>query len=137
MLAKEAGMRLSPWLFWPFALTASAFFGLFPWRIFPVQRPDGPWKRNWPWYVYQAWFNFIGSLTGWYALWALRSSWGSCLTSECSLQVTWGGALHGLVALAGIAGQLPWALSLLIGGFIGGVGAVSQAAASTVSKHVG
>ena len=130
-------MRVSWWLFWSFAVGSSLFLGLFSWKIHPVQTP-GPWNKHWPWYVFQAWFNAVGSLTGWYALWALRSSWTTCLTGgSCSVELTWGAGLHALVAFAGITGHLPWALSVLIGGFIGGIGAAAKAAENAIKKQAG
>jgi hypothetical protein len=108
---------MPPWWFYALALVCSVLLGLFAVRIFdaspPARLQDEAWKAGWwyqskalPWFVYQFWFNLVGSLAGWCALWVLApATW---FTGR--LNVTWGSTALAAVAFAGITGHLPFLL---------------------------
>ncbi len=110
-----------PWWFRVVALVFSLFFGVFAVRVWPVQPPekdeawnDGHWWKSKAryWLAYQFWFNFVGSLVGWAALWfVVPKSWPTTLP-----RVTWDSAVLAVVAFAGVTGHLPGAfMQLLLG----------------------
>jgi hypothetical protein len=105
---------MPPWWFTSVAVACSTLFGVFAVAIFDASPPPGLQDEEWkagrwrkskalPWLVYQGWYNFVGSLAGWCALWALApANWFAG-----RLNVTWGSAALAAVAFAGITGHLP------------------------------
>ena len=108
--------------FWAVAVAASLFYGAFANRIFLVMPPVAV---TGVWWVHQGWFNFVGSLAGWGALWALIP--GPCLRGACEAQVTWSAATLAFVAFTGITGHLPFVFMNVASG-IGAVLATFQKA---------
>ncbi len=90
---------MPPWWFTSVGLACSVFFGVFAVAVFDVLPPPGlqdeAWKAGrWreskalPWRVYQGWYNFVGSLAGWCALWALApASWFTADPAEPDLDL--------------------------------------------------
>jgi hypothetical protein len=90
-------------VFWLVAGVASTLYSVFAFRIHGVPLPEHVSARR-----HQHWFNFAGSLTGWFALWVL-APW-NCLAAPCSAgSMTWGHFGLGVVAFLGITGYLPLA----------------------------
>ena len=62
-------------IFWIIALSVSIFYSSWAFRIHLVdekiveEQKDAP--KNKAWFIHQWWFNFIGSITGWFLLWIL------------------------------------------------------------------
>lgn len=94
---------MPPWWFTVPALVISALFGVLAVPIFGVSLPKD--KTRPARLAYQFWFNLIGSLAGWSALWALSPrQW----FDGKPVAVTWGSAAVAIVAFAGITGHLPF-----------------------------
>ena len=92
-------------MYWIFAFLMSMFFGFWSAEIFGSKAE----KWNTPHHLYQWWFNFIGSLTGWAVLYLLlfaRFDWGK---SAAVNNVGATDILLLLIAFIGISGHLPMA----------------------------
>jgi hypothetical protein len=94
-------------LFWSLALVVSFLLGWFCLEVHNIRVPEGYPRaaRN-----HQRWFNFIGALVGWIALWCLvRRAW--CVWWACSSlgQAGWSDFVLGFVAFVGISGYFPYA----------------------------
>jgi len=59
-------------------------------------------KMKLAYWIHQGWFNFVGSLVGWLALFKLIDQGG--------VEMDWGDMATALVAVLGITGHLPLAL---------------------------
>jgi hypothetical protein len=117
---------VSPWYFFGPALVVSALYGYFAVRVFQVARPT----KNIPWGIHQFWFNFVGALAGWAALWVLApETW---LEPSPTVTVTWGSAALAVVAFAGVTGHLP----LLFWKATEGVAALLKLARDLLEKTV-
>jgi hypothetical protein len=90
----------------------SFFFGLKATEIFRV--PTEGTTRAWK--FYQFWFNFLGSLIGWVALWFLARKITACLLSSCPAQVDSMDILVIFISFVGITGHLPYTVMGLIQG---------------------
>jgi hypothetical protein len=122
--------------FWAVALVVSALRGVYSENIFGGQPKDAAsWSIRHVWstpsHAHQAWFNFVGSLAGWAALWTLAPpKW---LTSTPTVVVSWGSAALAVAAFAGITGHLPF---LFMKG-VEGVATLVLWAKETASRLVG
>lgn len=108
-------MGLPWWLgvpFWALAVLFSAFYGWKARDIFQVKRPE----ESWAYLAHQAWFNFVGALSGWVAFWleALRIAWYA--TSGAQIQFGLSDAALGIMAFIGITGLMPTTVVGLIQG---------------------
>ena len=90
----------------------SYFYGLRACEIFSVS-VEG--RKN-SWHVHQLWLNFLGSLVGWVAAWALLRALVACAAEACSLSVTPSAVLVFFLAFIGVTGHLPAAVVGLVGG---------------------
>jgi 4-hydroxybenzoate polyprenyltransferase len=109
--------------FWAFAFLASAFLGYFCYEIHVVTEEKGkiPWQRRWQ----QYWFNFIGSLSGWIAIWfVVQKLWASNLGQ--GRLADFGLAVVGFI---GITGYLPYTV-------IGVINAVWELAKKVIERAV-
>jgi len=100
------------WLYWIAALGMSLFYGLRACEIFSVSTEG----RRTSWRVHQFWLNFLGSLVGWVAAWALLRPVVACASEACSLSVSASTVLVFFLAFIGITGYLPVAVVGLVGG---------------------
>lgn len=90
--------------FWLVAGIASTLYSAFAYRI----HTGGPQPTDSAVRCHQYWFNFAGSLTGWFALWVL-APW-NCLAATCNVEsMGWGQFALGVVAFLGVTGYLPLA----------------------------
>jgi hypothetical protein len=90
--------------FWPVAVGASLFYGIWCWTIHELDRgvPKYPWRDGtWAWKVHQVWLNFLGSLVGWYALWLFRC--GRCEHRP----IAWLDIALLVIAFLGMTGLIP------------------------------
>lgn len=92
-------------LFWILAIGLSMFFGLYAPEIFVPEEERNKWNIQQK--IYQGWFNFIGSLSGWGILYFLlvdRFDWGksAAINSVGATDI-----ILLVIAFAGISGQLP------------------------------
>jgi len=93
--------------FWLLAFVVSALLGVFCFQIHRVDRSDMTPVEL----AAQVWFNFVGALFGWAALWCLvRRAWAVWyVPASGSEKVTgWDFGLA-VVAFIGISGYLPYA----------------------------
>jgi len=86
------------------AFTFSFFFGWKACEIFSVAEPKKMSQR-----FYLFWFNFFGSLIGWFALWVILFKILRCVSGPCQAGVELGDLVLALIAFAGITGHLPMA----------------------------
>jgi len=89
------------------ALVVSGLLGVFCLEVhnMPDRERYSPSRRYHQW-----WFNFVGSLFGWAALWCLvRRVWGVWFFSSSSGQATVSDFALGFVAFVGVSGYLPYA----------------------------
>lgn len=112
-------------VFWVVALVVSVLYGWNAAAIFTdvSLREVKPAKA---WWWHQRWLNFMGSVTGWTALWLLFRRLAPCLFQECKTQLASasgsasrldaGDAAMAFVAFVGITGYLPFAVVGLISG---------------------
>ena len=85
------------------ALAFSLFYGAKACDIFDVQ-VEG---KSLAWKAHQFWLNFLGSLVGWFALWALVPRAAPCLLQSCHLDLTLGDLALFFLAFVGVTGFLP------------------------------
>lgn len=114
---KDVLWAVLPYVFWAIALGWSVFYACSCFAAFLVDTPGaeevlgkfGHKKRLW--YVHQWWFNFVGSIAGWFALWI-------CLTRnrESTSQISASDVGLGFVAFVGITGHLPYAIAGILDG---------------------
>lgn len=96
------------WMFWAVAFAFSLFFGL---NAVPILASHENTKgRPRAWWIYQFWFNFVGSISGWMALAAIVRN--LCLVVDASKPFTpgWSDAALFFLAFIGITGHLPFAV---------------------------
>ena len=108
-------MGLPWWLgapYWTLAIILSAFYGWKARDIFQVKRPD----ESWAYLAHQAWFNSVGALSGWAALWleAVRISWYA--TTGAQLQFGLTDVVLSIIAFIGVTGFMPTTIVGLIEG---------------------
>lgn len=115
-----------PWIFWTIATVASVLYGAFAVAIFvrPAERPPTAWLWH------QRWLNFVGSMTGWLALWLLFVRHCGWPVQSCGREPGWWDAIGALVAFVGVTGYLPFTIV----GLISGARALSMKAGSLVEK---
>jgi len=100
---------LPPYWFIGVSLAASVFYSARAFAIFHVSGKD----EDWSWWVHQVWFNFLGAIVGWAALWLLISKLRSTAATE-SVQIDgWDFGLF-VVAFIGVTGHLPRTLVGLV-----------------------
>jgi len=80
--------------------------------VFAVQSDNRPWA----WWVHQFWFNFVGSLFGWAALWFLARKVWLCISTSCPAQLDLSDGLAIFMAFVGITGHLPYAVAGVLQG---------------------
>jgi len=101
-------MHIPYWFVYSFgalALLVSVPHGCFCFEVHGLKRAD----FSWPALIQQGWFNFVGSLFGWAALWCLvRRGWYVWGVSSSSGQATVSDFVLGFVAFVGISGYLPY-----------------------------
>jgi hypothetical protein len=101
-------MPIPCWFVESFAVSAvlvSILHGCFCFEVHGLKRSD----FSWPSLIQQGWFNFVGSLFGWAALWCLvRRAWSVWGVSSSSGQATISDFGLGFVAFVGISGYLPY-----------------------------
>jgi len=87
--------------YWMVAVLASLLMGFFAFAI----HGDGSWPKLWSQRIQQIWFNFVGSIAGWAALWFILGQTLNGLPEHAPE----GSSFWGLVAvmLVGITGYLP------------------------------
>jgi len=101
-------------IFWLIALAASLFYGLKACDAFGV--PAG--QKPWAWKVHQFWFNFVGSLVGWYACWILLPGAVAYFSTTRTPSVSLSSAIWAVIAFVGITGHIPFAVAGLLQGII-------------------
>jgi hypothetical protein len=98
-------------VYWLFAFIVSGFFG---WKAVEIFKSKLAKPMSWPWWLYQIWFNFLGSLIGWLALWVLVRRYWTCIFCECTVNPSLWDLFAGFVAFIGVTGHLPYAVFGLI-----------------------
>ncbi len=118
------------WLYWAAAIgyCVAAIVGsvLYGWKaceIFDVstKKKDSEELQPRSWRIHQFWLNFLGSLVGWVAAWALLRPLVACATGPCALSVSTSTVLLFFLAFIGVTGHLPWAVVGAIAGSVGGI----------------
>lgn len=89
--------------FFTTALAVSGFYGVYAFAIFGG---DVPTKRSQR--AHQFWFNFVGSLFGWVALFFLVQKFMPVASGAKVPDVGFWDVVLSLIAFAGITGHLPW-----------------------------
>jgi len=97
-------------IFFVFGIVASTFYGFKAFDIFEVSVKQKPWA----WKVHQFWFNFTGSLIGWFLLWLLiQKVWLGMQTFSLS-QIGILDIVILLISFIGITGYLPFGIASLL-----------------------
>lgn len=97
-------------VFLVFALALSTFYGLKAFEVFGVRKRP----KNKPWMWHQRWFNFVGSLVGWAALWFLVQKVVAVSPSSYIRYISvWDAAIF-VIAFIGVTGHLPYTIMGLI-----------------------
>lgn len=100
------------------AVIASGFFGFFCFEIHNLDRSAFKWQEK----IQQVWFNFVGALIGWIALWILvRQWWGAWRLPTAPgvpVQMTVSDFGLALIAFVGISGYLPFTVMGVIRTFV-------------------
>ena len=99
-------------VFLVFAGFFSIFYGLKAFKIFKVTVPKTKKYSAWAWH--QRWFNFVGSVVGWTALWFLIQKAMTVLPSSYTLTINVWDAVMFFLAFIGITGHLPYTMMGLI-----------------------
>lgn len=101
-----------PALFAVVAIGMSIFYGLRACEIFSISTTDR--KRSW--HFHQFWLNFLGSVVGWVAAWAILRSAVECASADCILSVSPSAVSLFFLAFIGVTGYLPATIVGAIGG---------------------
>lgn len=107
-------MTTFDYIYWTFAFVASALLGWKAIEIFtdvPKRKKDEQPPASWWWH--QRWFNFLGSLVGWFAGWILARRYLPCFRGA-TLTPTVSDLLTGFIAFVGVTGFLPYTIYGLI-----------------------
>jgi hypothetical protein len=103
-------MPIPCWLiasFWGLAVVVSGLLGIYCFEVHFVDEGKYPRAAR----IQQRWFNFLGSIFGWGALWCLvRRFWPVWSLSSSSGQPTFSDFGLAFVAFVGISGYLPYAV---------------------------
>jgi hypothetical protein len=107
-------------IFWFIALVAS---GLLGWKAVEIftdvpkkEREEKEKEKQRPpsWWWQQRWFNFLGSIVGWAALWLLLRRYWTYILGRCGTDPRLWDLLAGFIAFVGITGYLPYTVYGLI-----------------------
>jgi hypothetical protein len=93
-------------------LGASVFYAWKAYDIFTVNTAGKPQA----WHAHQRWFNFVGAVLGWMAMWFVARKVYSCLAVMCPGHLDWSDAALIAVAFVGITGHPPYTLGGLLEG---------------------
>lgn len=77
---------------------------------------DNASQKPWAWKVHQIWLNFIGSATGWIALWFLFQKIVVAMAMPGASSFDWSNVVLFFTAFIGITGFLPQCVVSLIRG---------------------
>lgn len=104
------------YLYWIVALWASALYDWYAMEIHtPATATQLPAAKLW----HQRWFNFLGSLVGWCALWLLLKELLPCIIGTCALEPSVLHVVLAFTAFVGVTGHLPMTVMGLITGVHG------------------
>jgi hypothetical protein len=99
-MLQTLALHWKPVLFWALAVAASLLYAFGAFAAFFVSTTGT--SLIWRWH--QRWFNFVGSLAGWFAFWTLLAGTTGLL----------GTVLAGAVAFTGITGHLPMVFMVVV-----------------------
>ncbi len=104
-------MVLSVFFTVSFIVIAFSASVILAWKALEIFVPKEVWSnKSRAWRFHQFWFNFVGSVSGWVALWfVVRSVW-MCLSQRCLPEPGIWDATIAAVALVGITGYLPYTM---------------------------
>jgi hypothetical protein len=96
-------------IFWFIAIVASGLLGWKAVEIFtdvPKKKKEEQPPPSWWWQ--QRWFNFLGSIVGWAALWVLIRRYWTYILGGCAPDPSLWDLLAGFIAFVGVTGYLPY-----------------------------
>ena len=102
-------------IFWFVAIVASGLLGWKAVEIFtevPKKKKEEQPPPSWWWQ--QRWFNFLGSLVGWAALWVLTRRYWTYILGGPAIDPNLWDLLAGFIAFVGVTGYLPYTVYGLI-----------------------
>lgn len=119
------------YLYWFFAILASAWFGQHAVVIFITDPKSRRHESVWQWY--QRWLNFVGSISGWIALWIVGKKYFDYVFLSASAPTfnAWD-VLGCFIAFVGITGHLPF----LVVSVTTGVSHVLHTVAELMTKYL-
>ncbi len=94
------------------AISVSIFHGIFATSVFNVPTKG----MSFAWKVHQFWLNFLGSIIGWCALWAVYHNVSPCLIAACASEYGWPDVGLFLLAFLGVTGYIPFTVIGLASG---------------------
>jgi hypothetical protein len=107
-------MTTFDYIYWAFAFVASVLLGWKAIEIFtdvPKRKKEEQPPASWWWQ--QRWFNFLGSLIGWFTAWILVRRYSACIHGA-TITPTASDLLIGFIAFVGVTGYLPFTVYGLI-----------------------